>query len=155
MFKVCSSRFCCGCFFQNVDIALESWTVDVAQLLEEKEELSKYFGIEETTFLEGRINSLLRQLEQLRNQVSLFRCTQGTFKGSNNHFEQYLMDHMPGVGLMVRGGGLGILAVELIPGEVDSACHPSKVCKMSKSMLVSCVRVATHPGLCPIAKETA
>uniref|UniRef100_A0A8C4WWA1 KASH domain-containing protein n=1 Tax=Eptatretus burgeri TaxID=7764 RepID=A0A8C4WWA1_EPTBU len=56
---------------KNVDIALESWTVDVAQLLDEKEELSKYFGIEETTFLEGRINSLLRQLEQLRNQASL------------------------------------------------------------------------------------
>ena len=26
---------------------------------------------------------------------------------------------------------------------------------MSASMLVSCVGVATHPGLCPIVKETA
>ena len=39
---------------------------------------------------------------------------------------------MPGVGLMVMGVGLGSLdlefkshsAVELIPGGVDSACHP-------------------------------
>ena len=46
-------------------------------------------------------------------------------------------------------------AVELIPGGVDSACHPSEVGKMSASMLVSCVGVATHTGLCPIAKETA
>ena len=65
---------------------------------------------------------------------------------------------MPGVGLMVRVVGFGSLgpelksrsAVELIPGGVDSACHP-----MSASLLVSCVGVATHPGLCPIAKETA
>ena len=71
--------------------------------------------------------------------------------------------HMPGVGLMVRVVGLGSLdpefkshsAVELIPGGVDSACHPSEVSKISASMLVSCVRVVTHPGLCPIAKETA
>ena len=70
---------------------------------------------------------------------------------------------MPGVGLMVRLVGLGFwdpefkspLAVELIPGGVDSACHPSEVGKMSTSMLVSCVGVATRPGLCPIAKETA
>ena len=42
---------------------------------------------------------------------------------------------MPGVGLMVRVVGLGSeepefkyhLAVELIPGGVDSACHPSEV----------------------------
>ena len=45
--------------------------------------------------------------------------------------------------------------VELISGGVDSACHPSEVGKMSASLLVSCVGVATHPGLCPIAKETA
>ena len=70
---------------------------------------------------------------------------------------------MPGVGLMVRVVGLGSsdpelkshLAVELIPGGVDSACHPSEVSKMSASLLISCVRVATHPGLYPIAKETA
>ena len=44
---------------------------------------------------------------------------------------------MPGVGLMVRMVGLGSedpelkshSAVELIPGGVDSACHPSKVGK--------------------------
>jgi len=70
---------------------------------------------------------------------------------------------MPGVGLMVRVVSLGSedpelkspLAVELIPGGVDSACHPSKVGKMSASLLVSCVGVATCPGLYPIAKETA
>ena len=70
---------------------------------------------------------------------------------------------MPGVGLMVRVVGLGAkdpefkscLAVELIPGGVDSACHPSKVGKMSTSLLVYCVGVATRPGLCPIAKEVA
>ena len=70
---------------------------------------------------------------------------------------------MPGVGLMVRVVGLGSedpefkssLAVELIPGGVDSACHPSKVSKMSASLLVYCVGVVTRPGLYPIAKETA
>ena len=70
---------------------------------------------------------------------------------------------MLGVGLMVMVVGLGSLdpefkshsAVELIPGGVDSACHPSEVSKMSASMLVSCVGVVTRPGLCPIAKETA
>ena len=46
-------------------------------------------------------------------------------------------------------------AVELILSGVDTACHPSEVGKMSASMLVSYVRVATRPGLCPIAKETA
>ena len=46
-------------------------------------------------------------------------------------------------------------AIELIPGGVDSACHPSEVGKTSASLLVSCVGVATCPGLCPIAKETA
>ena len=70
---------------------------------------------------------------------------------------------MPGVGLRVRVVGLGSqdlefkshLAVELIPGGVDSACHPSEVGKMSASLLVSCVGVVTRPELCPIAKETA
>ena len=70
---------------------------------------------------------------------------------------------MPGVGLMVRVVGLeskgpefkSCFVVELIPGGIDSACHPSEVGKMSTSLLVSCVGVATHPGLCPIAKETA
>ena len=70
---------------------------------------------------------------------------------------------MPGVGLMVGVVGLGSkdpefkshFAVELIPGGVDSACHPSEVGKMSASLLVYCVGVVTRPGLCPIAKETA
>ena len=71
---------------------------------------------------------------------------------------------MPGVGLMVRVVGLGsespefkpgFLPVELIPGGVDSACHPSEVGKMIASSLVSCIGVATCPGLYPIAKETA
>ena len=46
-------------------------------------------------------------------------------------------------------------AVELIPGGVNSTCHPSEVGKMSASMLVCCVGVVTRPGLCPTAKETA
>ena len=46
-------------------------------------------------------------------------------------------------------------AVELIPGAVNSTCHPSEVGKMSASMLVYCVGAVTHPELCPIAKETA
>ena len=66
------------------------------------------------------------------------------------------------VGLMVRVVGFGsqdpefksCSAVELIPGGVNSAYHPSEVGKMSASMLVYCVGVATRPGLCPIA-ETA
>ena len=70
---------------------------------------------------------------------------------------------MPGVGLMVMMVGLGSedpefkshSAVELIPGGVDSACHPSEVGKMSASLLVSCVGVETRPGLYSIAKETA
>ena len=70
---------------------------------------------------------------------------------------------MPGVGLMVRVVGLrskdpefrSCSAVELISGGVDSACHPSEVGKMSASLLVPCVGVATRPGLYPLAKETA
>ena len=70
---------------------------------------------------------------------------------------------MPGVGSMVRVAAFGSYdpefksrsAVELIPGGVNWACHPSEVNKMSASMLVYCVGVATRPGLCPIAKETA
>ena len=70
---------------------------------------------------------------------------------------------MPGVGLMVRVVGFGSScpefksrsAVELIPGGVNSACHPSEVGRMSASLLVYCVGVATRPGLCPRAKETA
>ena len=69
---------------------------------------------------------------------------------------------MPGVGFMVRVVGLGsknpelksCFSVELLPVGVDSACHPSEVSKMSASLLVSRVGVATRPGLCPIAKET-
>ena len=69
---------------------------------------------------------------------------------------------MLGVGLMVWVGGFGSQgpefksrsAVELIPGGVNSACHPSEVGKMSASLLVDCVGVATRPGLCPIAKKT-
>ena len=52
---------------------------------------------------------------------------------------------MPGVHFMVRMVGLGssgpefksCFAVELIPGAVDSACHPSKVSKMSTSILLA------------------
>ena len=70
---------------------------------------------------------------------------------------------MPGVGLMVRVVGLGsqdpefksCFSVELIPGGVDSVCHPSEVGKMSTSLLVSCVGVVTCPVLFPRAKETA
>ena len=70
---------------------------------------------------------------------------------------------MSGVGIMARVVGLrssdpefkSHLAVELIPGGVDSACDPSEVGKMSPSLLVSCVGVATRPGLCQISKETA
>ena len=70
---------------------------------------------------------------------------------------------MPGVGLMVRVAGFGSegpefkshSAVELIPGGVNSTRHPSEVGKMSASMLVCCVGVATRPGLRPKAKETA
>ena len=80
-----------------------------------------------------------------------------------HHNNTYTHTHTPGVGLMVRVVSLGSLdpdfksysAVELIPGGVDFACHPSEVGKMSASMLVSCVGVVTRPGLCPIAKETA
>ena len=50
---------------------------------------------------------------------------------------------MPGVGLMVGVAGLesegpefkSHLAVELIPGGVDSACHHSEVGKMNASLL--------------------
>ena len=70
---------------------------------------------------------------------------------------------MPGVGFMVRVAGFGSegpefksrSAVELILGGVNSACHPSDFGKMSDSLLVYCVGMATRPGLCPIAKETA
>ena len=62
---------------------------------------------------------------------------------------------MPGVGFMVRVVGLGSddpefkshSAVELMPGGVDSACHPSEVGKMSASLLVSCVGVVTRPAV--------
>ena len=64
--------------------------------------------------------------------------------------------------LRSSGDGLGSLgpefksrsAVELIPGGVNLTCHPSEVGKMSASIMVYCVRVATRPGLCQIAKET-
>ena len=70
---------------------------------------------------------------------------------------------MPDLGLMVRVVGLGSQdpefkshsSVESTLGGVDSTCHPSEVGKMSASLLVSCVGVATRPGLCPIVKETA
>ena len=69
---------------------------------------------------------------------------------------------MPGVGFMVRVAGFGssgpefksCSAIELIPGGVNSTCHPSEVGKMSASMLEYCIGVATCPELCPIAKET-
>ena len=85
---------------------------------------------------------------------------------AKNDIVLYIMmfqKYMTGVGLLVRVVGLGSkdpefkspLADELTPGGVDSACHPSEVGKMSASLLVSCVGVATRPGLCPIAQETA
>ena len=85
-----------------------------------------------------------------------------TYKISNDNIID-LIQHMFGVGFMARVVGLGSYdpefkspsAVELIPGGVDSACHPSEVGKMSASFLVSCVGAAIRPGLCPIAKETA
>ena len=66
---------------------------------------------------------------------------------------------MPGVGIMAGMVGFGLqgpkfkshLAVELMSGEVDSACYPSEVGKMSTSLLVSCVGVVTHPGFYPIS----
>ena len=74
-----------------------------------------------------------------------------------------MLNGCPGVGLMIRVVGFGSSgpefksrsAVELITGGVNSACHSSEVGKMSASMLVYCVGVATRPGLFPIAKETA
>ena len=45
-------------------------------------------------------------------------------------------------------------AVGLIPGGVHLACQTSDVSRMSASMRVYCVGVATRPGLCSIAKET-
>ena len=65
---------------------------------------------------------------------------------------------MPGVGLMVRVVGLGSedpefnshSAVELIPGGVDSACHPSEVGEMSASLWVTghCISgTATPPKM--------
>ena len=61
---------------------------------------------------------------------------------------------------MVGLGSEGIefiscLVVELMPGEVDSACHPSEVGKMSPCLLIFCVGVVTHLGVCPIAQVTA
>ena len=74
-----------------------------------------------------------------------------------------MIAYMPGVGSMVRVVSLGSSdpefkphsVVELIPGGVDSACHPSEVSKISASLMVYCVRVATCLGLCSIAKESA
>ena len=71
--------------------------------------------------------------------------------------------YMPGVGLMAWVVGFGSQdpefkshsVVEITPGGDDSACHPFEVGKMSASLLVSCVRVVTRPGLWPIAQETA
>ena len=40
-------------------------------------------------------------------------------------------------------------ALELIQGGIDSACHPSKVSKMSAGLLVSCVGVAIVPRIVP------
>ena len=55
----------------------------------------------------------------------------------------FLNCHMPGVGLMVRVVGFGSegpefksrSAVELIPGVVNSACHPSLFGEMSTSIV--------------------
>ena len=59
-------------------------------------------------------------------------------------FMAMISNRMPGVGLMIRVVGFGSWgpefesrsAVELIPGGVNSARHPSEVGKMSASMLV-------------------
>ena len=98
----------------------------------------------------------------------LVTLIKGTFAIMQSNLFTFYINLLPvqhnmlGVGLMVRVVGFGSegpefksrSVVELIPGGVDSACHPSKVGKMSASMLVYCVGVGTHPGLCPIAKET-
>ena len=63
--------------------------------------------------------------------------------------------YMSGVGLIAGVVSLGSYgpefkswwSIELIPGGVDSACHPFEVSKISTSLLVSCVRVVTCPGL--------
>ena len=74
--------------------------------------------------------------------------------GEVNANHDLMVLSMPGVGLMVRVVGLGSedpefksrSAVELIPDGVNSSCHPSEFGKMSASLLVSCVGVATHPA---------
>ena len=75
----------------------------------------------------------------------------GLILGPDKNWAYVIPVFMPGVGLMAGVVGLGSksaefksrLAVEVIPGGVDT------------SLLVYCVRVATCPGLCPIAQETA
>ena len=64
---------------------------------------------------------------------------------------------------MARVVGLGFegpefkscLAVELIPGGLTRPVILPKSANLSAGLLVSCVGVAIHPALCPIAKETA
>ena len=88
--------------------------------------------------------------------------TKSFFSESLFNFIRYLAICMPGVSLMVWVVGFGsqgpefksCSAVELIPGGVNSACHPSEVIKMSASMLVYCVGVVTRPGLCPTSNRS-
>ena len=102
---------------------------------------------------QGKLHQWSRHVPRKQCEPATMCCTQND--------DQW--PFMPGVGLMVRVVGLGSLgpefkspsAVELIPGRVYSACHPSEVGKMSASLLVSYVGVATRPELYPIANETA
>ena len=106
----------------------------------------------------------LALVEKKNNNNKKWTNSQIIFNGEGPTQRKMFYDvYMPGVGLMVRVVCLGFYdpefkscsAVELIPGGVDSAYHPSEVGKMSVGLLVSCVGVAIHPGLCPLAKETA
>ena len=99
----------------------------------------------------------------LQKFIQIAIKNRGTLEELGLKWRAWVYECMPGVGLMVRVVFLrssdpefkSHSAVELIPGGVSSACHPSEVGKISASMLVSCVGVATRPGLCPIAQETA
>ena len=120
-------------------------------------ELQPLHGVPDTS-LNGM--STLQQIQALLNE----RIFEDAFHYKDWRGYSFSIDYdMPGVGLMVKMVGLGSkdsefkchFAVELIPGGVDSACHPSEVGKISTSLLVPCVGVVTRPGLYPTAKETA
>ena len=75
--------------------------------------------------------------EQTQNAIYTYKRYINTWL-----YKLYIIN-MPGVGFMVRVMGLGssgpefksCLGIELIPGGVDSACHPSEVGKTSMSLL--------------------